>query len=101
MKWRVPVEGPAFRPGFRKDGKEILFSGVSDDIPTAMAVDVNGSGAVFQIGVPRQLFKVPFPVVSGDRTADGKRTLASVPVAGESGLAPITVVLNWQGLLKR
>ena len=65
-----------------------------------MAVDVNGSGAAFQMGTPKQLFTAPLNT-GGDVTADGKRFLIPVvPGQGQQTATPITVVLNWQADMK-
>lgn len=67
-----------------------------------MAVDVSGSGAALQTGVPHKLFSL---AISGslDVTADGKRFLVSIPPGqtGQGAQTPITVVLNWQADLKK
>jgi eukaryotic-like serine/threonine-protein kinase len=97
-QWPVSRDGAVSqRPRWSNDGKEIVFMG-----PKAMmAVEVNGSGAGFQMGTPQQLFTVP--VEAGwDVTPDGKRFLMSVaPGVGQQTQTPITVVLNWQADLKR
>jgi len=98
-QWQVSRDGAiAQRPKWSNDGKEILFLGPNY---TMMAVEVNGSGAGFQMGTPQQLFTVP--VAAGwDVTADGQRFLMSVPPGiGQQTQTPITVVLNWQADLKK
>ena len=86
-------------PKWRGDGKEIIFAGPNGAV---MAVDVNGTGAAFQMGTPQQLFTAP-PNAGGDVTADGKRFLFPVaPAQGQQTTqTPITVVLNWQADLKK
>jgi hypothetical protein len=79
--------------------REITFLGPGS---TVMTVDVNGSGAAFQTGTPKQLFAAP-PNTGVDVTTDGKRFLMTVaPGQGQqNSQTPITVVLNWQADLKR
>jgi serine/threonine protein kinase len=81
-KWQVSKDGAAaVHPMWRNDGKEIVFVGLN---PASMiAVDVDGSGAAFQMGTPKQLF--PVPASTGlDMAGDGKRFLMTVtPGAGQ------------------
>ncbi|HEY6308042.1 MAG TPA: hypothetical protein VI488_16445 [Candidatus Angelobacter sp.] len=92
-KWQVSKDG-ATRPKWRSDGKEIVFAGLNYQV---MAADVDGSGAAFQMGAPKQLFTVS-PNSGWDVTADGTRFLMTVaPGQGQQNVqTPITVVLNWQ-----
>jgi hypothetical protein len=46
------------------------------------------------------MFQMPPNALGWDVSADGKRFLVAVPVS-ENGLAPFTVVLNWQLALKK
>jgi hypothetical protein len=98
-KWQVSKDGAAAAiPKWRNDGKEIIFVG---PVGSVMAVDVGGSGAAFQMGTPRQLFRAPART-GLDVTADGKRFLMTVsPGQGQQTSTPITVVLNWQADLKK
>ena len=52
-----------------------------------------------RVGIPGALFSVPSNA-EWDVTADGKRFLVGVPVAG-GVQAPFTVVLNWTTGLRR
>ncbi|MGO9255120.1 MAG: TolB family protein [Bryobacteraceae bacterium] len=54
-KWMVS-QGRGLQPHWRGDGKELYYL-----IPggNAMASEVNGSGAAFQAGVPKPLFRLP------------------------------------------
>jgi eukaryotic-like serine/threonine-protein kinase len=103
-KWQVSKDGfgGAARaeqtvPKWRADGKEIIFRSPGG---SPMAVDVSGSGATFQTGVPKQLFAAPANL-GWDLTADGKRILMLVYTVQQNAQTPITVVLNWQGGLKK
>jgi hypothetical protein len=99
-KWQVSKDGAAVAfANWRNDGKEITFVGLPNAV---MAVDVNGTGAAFQMGTPQQLFSAP-PNSGGDVTPDHKRFLVTVaPGQGQQPVqTPITVVLNWQADLKR
>ena len=64
-----------------------------------MAVPVSASGAAFQAGTPKALFKVPSSQ-TWDVAADGKRFLFPIP-SGDTAQNPFTVILNWPSLLKR
>ena len=67
-----------------------------------MAVDVNGTGAAFQMGTPRPLFVTNRFTTGVDVSADGQRFLMTVPPGlGASTQTPITVVLNWQADLRK
>jgi eukaryotic-like serine/threonine-protein kinase len=101
-KWQVSKDGAAASiPKWRNDGKEIIFVSPSPPFGSVMAVDVNGSGAAFQMGTPRQLFQTPARTAF-DVTADGKRFLMTVsPGQAQHTPTPITIVLNWQADLKK
>jgi len=96
-KWQVSKDGGTLAK-WRADGKELIFQAPNG---SPMAVDVTTTGAVFQAGVPKQLFAAPPNVGDWDVTADGKRFLAAVPPAQQTTLTPITVVLNWEAALKK
>jgi Tol biopolymer transport system component len=100
-KWQVSRDGAsAVVPKWRNDGKELTFVGANNSV---LSVDVNGSGAAFQLGTPQQLFMTTATFTSWDMTGDGKKILLGVmPGQGQqSSQTPITVVLNWQADLKR
>ncbi len=96
-KWQLSKDGGT-NPKWRADGKEIIFNfGLA-----ILSVDVNGSGAGFQMGTPQQLFRAP--ANNGwDVTGDGKRFMMIVPPnqGMQTSPTPITVVLNWQADLKK
>jgi serine/threonine protein kinase/Tol biopolymer transport system component len=93
----IPVTGP---PHWRNDGKELIFIGPNNAV---MVVDVNGSGAAFQMGTPKVLFTAGLNNPGGlDVTADDTRFLVTtIPGVGQPTQTPITVVLNWQADLKK
>ena len=86
-------------PSWRGDGRELFYLNGNK----LMAVDVNGDGETFQAGVPKELFEAPVVPEFGrnryDVTRDGKRFLVIAP-ADENQEQKITVVVNWQALLK-
>jgi hypothetical protein len=96
-KWQVSKDGGT-NPKWRADGKEIIFNFRA----AIMSVDVNGSGAGFQMGTPKQLFAA-LANNGWDVTADGKRFMMIVPPnqGVQTTPTPITVVLNWQADLKK
>jgi hypothetical protein len=66
---------------------------------TAVAVSVTNSS--FSVGAAQPLFRINAPVQPGwplAVTPDGQRFLAIIDI---SLPAPLTVALNWQGLLKK
>jgi hypothetical protein len=83
-------------------GKELFFIANGRQI---MAADVTDT-PTFKVGVPHLLFETPVPAdgstqIVWDVTADGKRFLIPKPPSSQSSpQVPITVVLNWQQLLK-
>jgi Tol biopolymer transport system component len=94
-KWMVS-RGGGQHPHWRADGKQLFYIGPTG---TVMAVDVISDNA-FQAGVPKRLFDSGF--VGGDYgiTADGKRFLFPLPQGAEAQ-TPFTVLLNWQGGVKK
>jgi serine/threonine protein kinase/Tol biopolymer transport system component len=92
-------------PRWRRDGKEIFYSTSTG----LMAAEVNGDGAVFQVGAVQPLFDVRRrtagvrgwgPQFSWDVSADGQRFL--VNTATETLVPPpATVILNWTASLRR
>jgi serine/threonine protein kinase len=80
--------------------KEIIFN----DIPwgsSQYAVSVTTKGDVPEFGVPERLFGPGFGDVVWDLAPDGQRFLFALPEVKRAEQAPITVVLNWPGLLKK
>jgi len=92
-------EGGGTYSRWRRDGKELFYFNADK----MMAVDVS-AGAGFRPGVPKVLFPIrmrgPGGAYHWDVSADGRRFLVSV-VAGERMESPITIVTNWQSLLKK
>jgi Tol biopolymer transport system component len=102
-KWQVS-KGGGVQPRWRGDGKEIFYVSADSQL---MAVEV-ATSPVFKVdSAPKALFRVPIwggglpqNVTRYDVTADGKKFLVNaVPSEGE--VTPITVIMNWQGLLKK
>ena len=84
--------------------REIVFN--SDPIGTEVfAVPVNTNGTTFESGVPEQLPLPPSPSVSGSptpqSTPDGQRFMVEVSQDQRAASTSISVVLNWQELLKQ
>lgn len=103
-RWLVS-KGGGSQPRWRRDGRELFY--ISPD-SKMMSVDIT-TAPVFQPGVPKALFTAPISgggpvsvVTRYDVTADGKNFLINaVPSEANGGQgAPITVILNWQRLLK-
>jgi hypothetical protein len=68
----------------------------------AAAVMTTGgaTGAAFQSGPPKALFKMSVGSRGWDVTSDGKKFLLTVPAA-ETVQTPFTIVLNWMSPLKK
>ncbi len=97
-KWQVSTEGGS-QPRWRPDGKELFYVAADRKL---MSVAIT-PGATFQAESPRMLFETTLAVPSARQTyavrPDGQQFLMSVPLAAAS--PPMTVVLNWTGLLKK
>ena len=97
---QISVNGGRY-PVWSRDGRELYFVGLDNQL---MAVDVRQnakSGAQFQAGLPKPLFYVRIGNLSPtfDVSADG-RFLIATPVR-QSAVVPITVVLNWPAWLTK
>ena len=105
---KIPISiGGGSQPKWRSDGRELYYYTPDRKL---MAVEVNGEGSVFKVGVAQPLFEIRVSGAGIDRgfpgagyyTAahDGKRFLvAATPQAPEP--QQIVVVLNWTADLKR
>ena len=98
-QWQVSIAGGSY-PRWRQDGKEIFYRAPDDKL---MAAEVNCQGSACDIGEVRALFNVR--PASGrwfyDVSPDGQRFLVNTADEKQLALAPITLVVNWTGLLKR
>ena len=99
-KWQISSSG-GNEPVWRGDGKELFYLSADNEV---MAVNVNGASGEFEAGQPKPLFKATLTNLGFWRnsyaaTPDGQRFLMLVP-ASEGKPKPITVVVNWPGLLK-
>jgi hypothetical protein len=92
----IVSQGGGDRPHWRRDGKELFYLRRDGEV---MAVEVNGTGAAFQSGVPKPLFKAAF-VGGWDVSADGTKFLFAI-AGGETTSYPFTVVLNWMSMFKK
>jgi len=96
-KWKVSSNG-GYYPAWRGDGKEIFYSGSSDDL---FACPVIPKGSEIEVGTPQHLFHTPMPAIGilFDVSSDGKRLL--VNHSEEEGQAPLQLVTNWPAELKK
>lgn len=100
-KWQVSKNGGA-QPTWRRDGKEIFFWSTDN---TLVAAPITLKPGEVEIGNPQALFR-PYNYVGSvgvlspyDVTADGQRfVLITTP---EQTPRPITLVTNWNTVLKR
>jgi Tol biopolymer transport system component len=100
-KWMISRDG-GIQPRWRRDGRELFFISAESKM---MAVDIT-TAPVFTPGIPKLLFDAPIwgggqtnNVTRYDVSADGKRFLINAAPVEARG-APITVVVNWEGILK-
>jgi hypothetical protein len=93
-KWQISTNGGNF-PVWSRDGRELYLIGADNKM---MAVEIKGSGASFQAGVPKALFTAPAPD-QYDVSKDG-RFLVHVHINQNATGVPITVLKNWQAELK-
>ena len=95
-KWLVSA-GTGSMPRWRRDGKELYYRRMDGQL---MAVPIGGASAALEHGAPQPLFG-PIPTYgnverfSYQPSIDGQQFLVVAPV--QSGVPPITVVLNWRG----
>ena len=92
-QWQISAEGGVY-PQWRRDGKELYYLNPAGDM---MAASVALKAATLEAGAPVKLFQqrvfadgVPSKVF--DVTADGRFLVHTVI---ERGLAPITLLMNW------
>ena len=100
-RWEISTAGGE-EPMWRSDGKELYYLAPDDSL---MAVDVNTSSTAFEAGTPKELFKAPLVPLSYWRnlyvpSADGQRFLMITP-SSQAKPEPITMVVNWQEMLKQ
>jgi dipeptidyl aminopeptidase/acylaminoacyl peptidase len=98
-KWQVSTGGGSL-PRWRRDGTEIFYLDLDNNL---MAAAVNGKGKSFNVGGVKPLFGTH--AATGGRyrydvSADGQRFLINTALQ-QSTSAPITVVVNWIGGLKK
>jgi Tol biopolymer transport system component len=93
--WMVSQTSGAY-PRWRRDGKELFYLRLDGEL---MAADVNSSGAAFEHGISKPLFKATY-VNGWDVSDDGKRFLFTV-AGTETPQSPFNVVLNWMSILKK
>jgi eukaryotic-like serine/threonine-protein kinase len=97
-RWQVSTAGGS-RPNWRKDGKELLFFSIDQQM---MAVDVSQKSESLQLGTPHALFKAtavsnangPYTV-----SADGRKFVMNA-VLPQSITEPLTLITNWAADLK-
>ena len=103
-KWQVSTDGGT-TPRWRRDGKELYFINPGRKV---IAVSVDGRSNAFVVGATQALFdsnirQVGFGgagAINYDVSPDGQRFLI-LTTPDNSAVAPITVVSNWTGLVKK
>jgi Tol biopolymer transport system component len=109
-KWVVSTNGGT-QPRWRRDGRELFYISADSKM---MAAGVTTAPVFKKSGDPKALFTAPVPGggtdISNfinpcryDVTPDGQKFLIDAVVTDEAAIRPlpITVVLNWQTLLKK
>jgi len=99
-KYQISSAGGSV-PNWGRDGKELSYVSADQKL---MAVPVK-LGATVEAGTPLPLFPIPETATSFYYAPmrDGQRFLVNVAAGGETGATaqPITVVTNWQAVLKK
>ena len=97
-KWQVSSQGGMF-PKWRADGRELFYVSPTGIVTAATVRTASGD---FASDTPHDLFRLPGDgSAEFDAIADGQRFLVSAPGAtGTPNASPLTVVMNWQALLK-
>ena len=104
-KWQVSSTGGSV-PRWRRDGKELFYLSADNKL---MAATVNGQGSAFEVAAVRMLFEVHSRLTfyrgygagsNYDVSPDGQRFLVNAVVSRET-TAPITLIVNWTGALKK
>ncbi len=97
-RWPVSQANLAFRPRWRRDGREIYFL----ETDALMAADVAEGPAGIEVGRPHRLFGIRarqnaagYPY---DVTADGQRFLVAEDIQ-EAAISPVTLVVNFDAQL--
>jgi len=99
-KFQVSTAGGS-EPRWRRDGRELFYLG-GDGWLMSVNVDTKPE---FKLDVPKPVFQtrlMNLPLGPQRRygvSADGQRFLMNIPTGGET-LSPITVIVNWQSVLK-
>jgi serine/threonine protein kinase/Tol biopolymer transport system component len=109
-KWQISNTGGIY-PRWSRDGRELFFV-ARDNQMMAASIAVESAGNALSPGVPVALF--PTRIVTGGNTGiggfaskaeyavtRGGRFLMNVTPEESRDLAPITIVQNWTGLLKK
>jgi len=96
-KLRISTGGGAY-PHWGAGGRELFY--VSRD-GKLMVVTLKPAGTSLEASLPRELFALSAVLIGPnpyEPTPDGQRFLVSEPAASPE---PLTVIVNWQALLKR
>jgi serine/threonine protein kinase len=98
-KWQISPAG-GDKPRWSRDGKQIFYIAPDGKM---MSVPINATATTFQPGVAVPLFQAPR--LRGydpyDVSPDGRFLFNALVDRSAASDAPITVVLNWWGMLKR
>lgn len=98
-KWQVSRDGGT-QPRWRSDGKELFYLASDQKL---MATTVT-SGEALELEAPHALFAAALTYTSRRQqysvSKDGQRFLLNTPPT-RAVSSPMTIVLNWTGLLKR
>jgi len=98
-KWLVSGNVTANSPLWTDGGKQLLF--VAQDEATLMSVTVSTAGGTFTMAPPLRavLRRVGLSGSHLAVTRDGRRVLVSTPPASSGVDVPLTVIVNWPGLM--
>ena len=98
MRWKISSAG-GDKPRWRRDGKELYYLSLDAKM---MAVPIKSGPSSFEPGLAVPLFDAKvtgfFPY---DVAPDGRFLLQVAADSAPSSVSPVTVVLNWQAVLKK
>ena len=106
QRLRVSGDLAGVQPRWRRDGRELYYV---DRDKNLMAVSVETTGRTLKLGTPKPLFKTNINPSSGlgtrasyDAVRDGSRFIVTEPKTHDGAESqPITVLVNWQSVLKK
>ena len=99
-KWQVSNAGGNY-PRWRRDGKELFYVALDGML---MGTPVAAKPQALEFGTPVRLLRTATPIGPHpylyDVSADGQKILALAPSRDAGAMLQLTVLVNWEALLK-